>query len=179
MARYAEATRHYHNLDHVADCLRLLDEQRDAAADAVEAAIWFHDAIYVCGAADNEQRSAALVLHRLTGLGMAAERAERVAALVRATDHRAPALSGDAALLCDIDLAVLGQPAARYDAYAAAILRETGLTPAAFAAPRHAFLEAMLRKPQLFHTERFRACYEAAARANMQRELERWAAERT
>lgn len=177
VTRYAEPGRYYHNLQHVAECLTLLDAHQTAAddPDAVEAAIWFHDAIYVCGAPDNEAISADLAVQTLTTLGLAASRAQQIAALIRATDHRAAAQTGDAALLCDIDLAILGQPEARYAAYAAAILEETGLSAEAFAAPRHAFLRTMLDKPRLFHTATFAARYTAQARANMQREVLYWA----
>src|SRR5579871_3964915 len=47
-AAYGEQHRHYHNRQHIAECLREFDEIRDHCqnAPALEFAIWFHDAIY-------------------------------------------------------------------------------------------------------------------------------------
>jgi len=182
-AHYEHPDRHYHNLIHIFDCLHIFDQAnseprwppRTIDRDAIEAAIWFHDAIYKIGSSDNEFRSAQLALKSLIALGLASDRSESIAALIQATDHKSDAVLGhDAAFLCDIDLSILGQPEGRYKAYVAAILRETGLSTNEFAPHRHAFLKSMLAKEHLFHTEYFRQ-YDAQARVNMQNELERWA----
>ena len=58
---YQEAHRHYHNGHHIVVCLQAYDDAAVAigADDAVEMALWFHDAIYTPGASDNEARSVA------------------------------------------------------------------------------------------------------------------------
>ena len=58
-AMYAEPHRHYHNRQHIADCLTEFDHVREVAVepDAVEFAIWFHDALYDPCAGDNEALS--------------------------------------------------------------------------------------------------------------------------
>src|SRR5688500_725542 len=60
LIRYAEPHRHYHTLEHVVACLKWLDRFREVAEhpEEVELALWYHDAIYVPGAGDNESRSA-------------------------------------------------------------------------------------------------------------------------
>jgi hypothetical protein len=59
---YNEPTRHYHNNAHIEDLLGQLAQHHNAFDDpeTVEAAIWFHDAIYDSTAKDNEAQSAAL-----------------------------------------------------------------------------------------------------------------------
>jgi predicted metal-dependent HD superfamily phosphohydrolase len=172
-ARYAEPHRRYHNLEHIAACLAILDGVRERADDAwvVEGALWFHDAIYRLGDAANERRSAELARERLAGLGCGAERAHAVAQLVMATDHRTPPDTSDGKLTADIDLAILGQPEGLYDRYAAAIRAEAALPEDEFGRRRAEFLCGMLAKAALFHTALFLGRYEAAARANMRREL--------
>lgn len=171
--RYTEPFRAYHNLLHIEDCLRVFDEHHGIAtnAQAVEAAIWFHDVIYTVGATDNEARSAAFAAEQLAWLGADGALVEHVAGLIQATDHRTSPAAPDARLICDIDLSILGRAPDEYDAYAAAIRREVGVREAVFGSHRVVFLRGMLAKPQIFHTRAFAALLEQKARKNMQDEL--------
>ena len=100
-AAYAEPTRAYHTAEHIEDCLTLLDASRTLArhADEVEAAIWFHDAVYVAARTDNEERSAELARASLRGAQVASEIAERIRGLVLKTRHGTTLHEADAALL--------------------------------------------------------------------------------
>ena len=62
IAAYSEKQRAYHTLQHLYECLVLVDSIRADLidADAVELALWFHDAVYDTALQDNEERSACL-----------------------------------------------------------------------------------------------------------------------
>ena len=81
-ALYQAADRHYHGLAHIDAMLALAREYRHLLEDpqAVEAAIWFHDAIYDSRAKDNEAKSAGLAEKRLAGR-VAPHRLARIAAM--------------------------------------------------------------------------------------------------
>ena len=138
---------------------------------AVGLALWFHDAIYMPGAADNEARSARVAQEALTALGMAKPEVCRVMSLIEATAHREPPASVDAELICDIDLSILGRAWPVYERYAAAIRSEYAMPPDEFALQRAKFLRSMLDRGRIFHTDHFRNRFEQTARENMQREL--------
>ena len=176
---YREAGRHYHDIHHIEALLALAAEYRSELADpeAVEAAIWFHDAIYDSHDKDNEAQSAALAADRLKGRGDEA-RIARIVAMIEATaTHDIPPLDDaaarqDAALFLDMDLAVLGAPAAAFDAYEAAVRREySWVSDADWRAGRTAVLRGFLARPRIFHTDILAARFEAQARANMERSL--------
>ena len=61
---YEAADRHYHDLRHIEALLALARDQPLLDSAAVEAAIWFHDAIYDTRRNDNEERSAKLAVAR-------------------------------------------------------------------------------------------------------------------
>jgi predicted metal-dependent HD superfamily phosphohydrolase len=65
--RHAEAHRAYHTAQHIDECMRHLDLVRGQCEQPaeIELALWFHDAVYVPGAADNERRSADWAVHEL------------------------------------------------------------------------------------------------------------------
>ena len=169
LARYAEPHRAWHNLDHVAGCLRDLDVARSLLARPAEAelAVWFHNAIYDPRRNDNEAQSAALVEAALRAAGVGEETARRVGDLVRATAHRAPPY-GDAAVVCDIDLAILGAEPDAFARYDAAIQQEYDWVPAdVYRRERANVLSGFLERPVIYHTAFFHDRLETAARGNL------------
>lgn len=178
-ALYNSPARAYHSLVHIRDCLTTLDGSPGLTEDAgsVEFALWFHDAVYDARAKDNEERSADVAAVALRELGADAETQGRVRQLILVTKHQAPPADADAALIADIDLAILGSAPERYLRYTSEIRSEYSyLDDATFCAGRGAFVEAMLTRPILFHTAVLRERFETQARANLAEELRRWLA---
>ena len=170
-ARLLEPGRRFHNMGHIDDCLARLDEveRHVEDPDAVELALWFHDAVYVPAAADNEESSARLLIQESRRLRIDAATAERSATLVRATAHpTAEALAPEAALMLDVDLSILGSDPVRFLEYEYAIGEEFQDTPRLkFEIGRGRFLTSLLARPSIFHTDFFRERYEAVAREQL------------
>jgi predicted metal-dependent HD superfamily phosphohydrolase len=177
VARYAEPQRHYHNLEHVAEVLKVAAKLADAGgnADGIALAVWYHDAVYDPRAKDNEERSAALAVAVLAPLGVPKELLERVADLIRATAHTtAVPADAESAILLDADLAILGAEVGRYRRYADAIRGEYAwVDDAAYREGRAKVLETFLARDRIYRTERMFAAGEEAARANLRWEVER------
>jgi predicted metal-dependent HD superfamily phosphohydrolase len=172
---YAEPARAYHTAEHIRDCLVQFDLSRHTAQrpDEVEAAIWFHDAVYAPGASDNEQRSAGLAQAILAEAGAPLEVAHRIAELVLATQHLTIPSEPDAALLCDIDLSILGRTPEVFDEFERRIRREYAWVPEpVYRSARAEILAGFLRRHSIFQTDYFRDQYEVPARANLERALE-------
>jgi len=169
--RYSEPHRRYHTLAHVEELLALLREFELDDRDSVEAAVWFHDAIYDTHASDNEARSADLAETALREMQF--QNIEAVQAMIRATASHDPAgLTRDGLLFLDADLSILGSPPERYREYAAAIRGEYEWVPRPqFAAGRSAILRRLLERPALYLTAEMQARFEAQARENVTREL--------
>ncbi len=174
VSAYAEPARWYHTAAHINDCLTELDHHRELATrpDEVETAVWFHDAVYVPGASDNEARSAELAAAALTSAEAPPDLADRVGDLVLATRHSELASVPDARLLCDIDLAILGRDESQFDAYQRQIRQEYAWVPAAhYRKARAGVLQDFLRRPSIYQTPAFNARYEVQARRNLARAL--------
>jgi|SoiMethySBSTD1v2_1073268.scaffolds.fasta_scaffold20973_3 predicted metal-dependent HD superfamily phosphohydrolase len=175
MRRYAEPHRRYHTVQHLDECFAKLDEARGLAErlSEVELALWFHDAIYDVRSSDNEEQSAQWSQAAVAAAGLADAVGERVRDLILATKHDALPCSNDAALLVDVDLAILGAPAERFDEYERQVREEYSWVPGfLFKRKRREILEGFLRRPDLYTTEHFRTRYEAAARANLSRSIQ-------
>jgi predicted metal-dependent HD superfamily phosphohydrolase len=172
---YREPHRRYHGVDHLRDCLEQLDAAPAAgeARDLAETALWFHDAVYVPGAADNEARSAEWASRALAVAGSPETRAQQVARLIRLTDHARPADDPVGALVCDVDLSILGRPPAEFAEYERRIRAEYESIPEPlYRMARASVLAGLLAREQLYRTDHFRARYEAAARRNLIRSVE-------
>lgn len=169
--RWSEPHRRYHDVEHLATVLSIVDEL-EAPAE-VRLAAWYHDAVYDPRSADNEERSARLAVDALTALGVAPGRVDEVARLVRLTaGHDVGDGDVNGALLCDADLAVLARSTNGYDRYAAAIREEYSHVPEdTFRAGRAAVLRHLLDLPALYRLPPLRDRWEEPARANLRREL--------
>ena len=175
IGRYRDAARAYHTVRHLEECLAQLDQvrRRVRRPDEVEAALWFHDAVYDPRAADNEERSADLADKLLAPAGVATEHLAEIRRLVLATGHRgARDPQDDAAAITDIDLTILGAERSRFDEYEAEIRREYAFVPEdQFRRRRREILEAFLARPAIYATPWFHERFEAAARENLRRSI--------
>jgi predicted metal-dependent HD superfamily phosphohydrolase len=165
--------RHYHTLEHLDACLRELDAAVELAVRPaeVELALWFHDAVYRSWRRDNEAQSAALAEHTLRAAPI--ESVERIRQMILDTRHLDEDLAGDTALVADVDLSILGQPADVYAQFARAVRREYWWVPRArYVAGRRAVLEGFLARSSIYQHDRFHEKYESQARANIGAELQ-------
>jgi predicted metal-dependent HD superfamily phosphohydrolase len=180
---HASPPRAYHTFDHID---RVLEHAAGVANPArgpgwrgpreVFAAIAFHDAIYVAGAADNEERSANLAREAIARwwLGAGID-ADRVAALILLTARHGRLVpedvagDEDAALFLDCDMAIVAASPPEFAAYDEAVAAEWRplIGAEAWAQGRHAFLSGLLAKPRIFLSDHFHRRLDAAARANL------------
>ena len=181
LAAWSERARHYHDGRHLRECLGLLEVWKGQGERTAELsiALWFHDAIYHPGAADNELRSAAWAARALGEAYVSSEVAQRVYDLVMATQHAAhpaPVRSIDVELVLDIDLAILGAPPDRFQAFERDIRKEYAAVPGdVYRSARRTRLQGFIEREPLYHTIKARERLEAQARINLQGALERLA----
>ncbi len=124
---YCDETRAYHNLVHIKDCLASLEDYRDRP-DFLQlwAALLLHDVVYDTHATDNEQNSGLLAYTMLDQLGISG--ADTVQRLIESTKYHDPQ-NEDEALVCSIDMSILGGSAEQYRAYSIAIRKEYHWVP--------------------------------------------------
>ena len=174
--RYGEPHRRYHTMTHIEDCLAQVGASTDMDEDqrsVLNAAIWFHDAIYDPARHDNEAESAKLAADRLAADGVAPALIDEVVRLILLTaGHSVQADDAIGARLVSIDLSILGANTTRYDAYARAIREEYAHVPEPlYRAGRAAIMGRFLDSPRLFADPVWAERYEAPARANIRREI--------
>ncbi|MGX5842818.1 HD domain-containing protein [Mesorhizobium sp. ArgA1] len=181
---YRAEDRHYHNLGHIEAMLALAGDYRASLHDpeAVEAAIWFHDAIYDSKAKDNEAQSSALAEKMLAGRADPV-RLRRITAMILATaTHQLPSFDDpaamrDASLFLDMDLSILGTAPDAFDDYELAVRQEYAwVEEPMWRAGRSAVLKSFLARDHIFHTDEFRRRFEPQARQNIARSIEALAA---
>lgn len=178
-AEYARPERAYHTLAHVHHCLRELDTAREADTNvtALEWALWFHDAVYVPGQHDNEERSAEFSdrVAETVGNRSFAPDAHR---LILATRIGREPEADDERLLVDIDYSILSAPPSAFEEYALGIRCEYAFVPwRDYVSHRTGFLRSLLARPRLFWTDYYQVRFDGHARANLVRALDRLATE--
>lgn len=173
--RYTGRGRVYHNTTHLLEIFTLLDEfaPQITQPDAVDWAVFYHDAVYRVLNKDNELRSARLVKKVMTQLQMPQPLIAFTEQLILATqNHIAPLPDINFHLFLDADLAILGANPDKYAHYAQAIRTEYKIVPDFMYYPgRKRVLQHLLGKPTLYYTPQMQARFETQARINMQQEL--------
>ncbi len=177
--RYADPSRAWHDWDRVATLLGMAEDLSHAIGERAPfiLAILFHAAVFDRRRHDWDAASVALMRAKV---GWPAPLLDRAEALVLAMARgelpsaRDPSLRGDAALLLDMDNAVLGEAPAAFEAHEAAWRREYGhLKDEAYAAGRTAALEMLLWRDRVYWTDRFHLEREKRARRNIEGLIER------
>jgi predicted metal-dependent HD superfamily phosphohydrolase len=168
-ARYAEAHRAYHTIHHIEHVVAKVDEIGHGQDAAVVLAAILHDVIYDPAADDNEERSADYARHVLADH----EAVERIATLIEATKTH-EGRDGDHGLdaLLDADLSSFADD--NEGRNGELVRQEYAFVPEdAFQAGRRRILEGFLGREPLYRTTLMRTRYEAKAKANIRRALER------
>ena len=174
LSRYSEPGRAYHTLAHIEDCLAEFAgvPERETNLDAIEFALWFHDAVYDTQAKDNEERSAALAREVIRSATLPDSFGDLATGLILATKHAAPPVTRSEQLVVDIDLSILGQSAQKFDEYERQIRVEYSWVPApAFAGGRLAILSSIQSRFRIYSTEFFHGKYEQRAHENLARSI--------
>jgi len=176
VSRYSEPHRAYHTLEHIGHCLDEFEQVRHLATnpDAVELALWYHDAIYDTKAKDSEERSAVLTAEVVRSASLSDNLGQSVANLIMATKHTATPTDPDVQLLVDIDLSILGQSEDKFDEYERQVRKEREwVAEDAFIAGRSAILKSFLDRSTIYSMQFFRNKYETQARRNIAGSLAR------
>ena len=172
---YLQPNRRYHNFAHIGYMLEGLRKYfPDHAEDvALRLAITYHDCIYRPGAKDNEFQSASAMLEELWGHYSTGTLLE-AARLILVTEHHTPSEDDVlGAVIADLDLMGLGAGRGTYFENGRKVRAEFGAVPDdQWVTGRRAFLEGMLSRETIFHTELGRELWEASAREHMTFELE-------
>mgnify|MGYP001607516004 FL=1 len=176
IARYSEPHRAYHTLEHIGHCLDEFEQVRHLATnpDAVELALWYHDAIYDTKTKDSEERSAALAVEEARNASLPDSFGQSVANLIMATKHTTAPTDPDVQLLVDIDLSILGQTGDKFDEYERQVRKEyEWVAEDAFVAGRSSILKSFLDRTPIYSTRFFFNKYEVQARRNIAKSLAR------
>ena len=190
VGRWSAPDRRFHNLRHLADVLHRVDELSEEThePDLVRLAAWYHGAVfdaarkvaYATQGGEQTTVSAELARSQLTGLGVPAASAERVAQLVDSLARHKP-LAGDvdSAVLNDADLGMLAAEPQRYREYIADVRAEYAHIPLPdFLDARIRVLTKLLKRPSLYWSP-LGAAWEEPARQNVDAELHRLLKERS
>jgi len=173
-SRYSEPHRKYHTLQHLSECIAWFGTVSELAEHPaeVEAALWFHDAIYELDQHDNEERSAGLARDTLSQAGISSDSVYRIERLVLATRHREPPASHDEQLVVDIDLAIFAATEQRFAEYERQIREEYAIVPDdVFSQTRSGILCKFLARKRIYGSEYFRSTLEHRARTNLLRAI--------
>lgn len=172
---YTASGRHYHNLQHIEELIRLagLHQATIKDPDAMRLAIFYHDAVYHALRKDNEEKSALLAMAKLQQLSLPPARLQHIYEMILATKNHTACPDADTNLLLDFDLSILGSSWEQYQAYSRQVRKEYSLVPYfLYKRGRKKVLEHFLGLPRIYKTEIFFQQLEAAARQNLAQELQ-------
>ncbi|MCY6411322.1 metal-dependent hydrolase [Acinetobacter sp. VNH17] len=169
ISAYSEKQRAYHTVQHLYECLSLLESIKKYLNDAhaVALALWFHDAVYDPKAKDNELKSAELFEQYLAA-DLSHQTVIKIKQWILATQKHAPTDELDLQFLLDIDLAILASSPARFVEYEQQIQQEYAwVDPEIYSVKRKEVLRHFYQTGPLYQTEYFQMNFEQRAKSNL------------
>ncbi|WP_019384467.1 HD domain-containing protein [Acinetobacter venetianus] len=170
---YSEKHRAYHTIQHLYECLVLLESVRSYLKDvnAVALALWFHDAVYDPQAKDNELKSAAL-FEQYLAQDLSADDVQKIKQWILATQWHEATDELDLQFLLDIDLAILAASPERFSEYEQQIQQEyVWVDPDVYSIKRKEVLAHFYQAERLYQAEYFQQNFEQRAKQNLNRIL--------
>ncbi|MGR0303912.1 HD domain-containing protein [Acinetobacter beijerinckii] len=169
IAAYSEKQRAYHTLQHLYECLVLVETIRADLNDehAVVLALWFHDAVYDPQAKDNELKSAEL-FEQYLAQDLPNDIVQKIKRWIVATQKHASTDELDLQFLLDIDLAILAASPERFAQYEQQIQQEYAwVDPDVYSIKRKEVLVHFYKTEPLYQTEYFQKNFEQRAKDNL------------
>lgn len=174
IAAYSEKQRAYHTVQHLYECLSLMEAVQYELNDpyAVALALWFHDVIYDPQAPDNELKSAEL-FEQAMAQDLSSDTLEKIKRWILATQKHALTDETDLQFLLDIDLAILAATPERFIQYEQQIQQEySWVDPEVYSIKRKQVLIHFYQSEPLYQTVYFQKNFELNAKDNLRRILE-------
>lgn len=173
-AYYTGSKRYYHNLIHLENMYNELEGCSPLISDkdTLLFALYYHDIIYNASRKDNEEKSAALAVKRLTEINYTDTRIATCHDAIMATKTHTISSNTDINLFTDADLSILGSSPEKYQEYYKQIRKEYSVYPDFLYNPgRKKVLINFLDMDYIYKTQYFRDRYEFAARTNIASEI--------
>lgn len=174
IAAYSEKQRAYHTIQHLYECLVLVDSIRSDLNEvyAVALALWFHDAVYDAQAKDNELKSAEL-FEQYLAQDLSIDIVQKIKQWIVATQKHEATDELDLQFLLDIDLAILAASPERFAEYEQQIQQEYAwVDPDIYLIKRKQVLAHFYQTEPLYQTEYFQQSLEQRAKSNLKNIIE-------
>ena len=147
----------YHNINHLIDCWNVVSNYfpYSIVTDEVKFSLIYHDLVYVVGAKDNEELSAALAVIDLSGIYQdEPDKLKKIASLILSTKHTVIETEDlETQIILDTDLSILGSSPEKYKRYSEQIYDEwsTAVDENSYKMGRINFLANMLKRDRIFY----------------------------
>lgn len=171
---YSGPKRHYHDLSHLSNLLKWLQEVKDSIHDwdTVLFALFYHDIVYHATKSDNELQSALMAEARMRQLNVPETRIAACKSMILATQKHEFSSDADTNYFTDADLAILGEDWDAYQAYFQNVRKEYSVYPDFLYKPgRKKVLKHFLEMERIFKTPFFYEKLEQRCRENLAKEL--------
>ena len=172
---YSSHKRHYHNLSHLQNIFSELLPLKAVFQnwEAVLFAVFYHDIIYKSVNKDNEEKSAALAVQKLSELGCPPATITHCETIILATKKHEQHTDSDVNYFTDADLSILGANWNDYQQYASGVRKEYAVFPDIIYKPgRRKVLQHFLSMERIFKTSYFFDSFEKQAKNNLKKELD-------
>lgn len=171
---YTDKKRHYHTLEHLNKLFDHLSEVKNEIQHwhILLFSLFYHDIIYNTLKSDNEEKSAALAVKRLTQLGIADSEIRLCSHQILATKSHQLSDNTDTNYFTDADLSILGQNWETYSNYMQQVRKEYAIYPDfIYKKGRKKVVHHFLAMENIYKTTYFQVKLEQQANQNLQKEL--------